>query len=83
VFSARPGTFDRTDDIRSISKEEALDILAEADREGLVHSTSNTQKDINYICNCCTCSCGVLRGIAEYGSLSSISPSKIRLFLFP
>lgn len=75
VFTERPGAFDRIDDIRSISKEEALDILAEADREGLVHSTSNTQEEVNYICNCCTCSCGVLRGIAEYGSVNSVARS--------
>ncbi|MCK4699635.1 MAG: 4Fe-4S binding protein, partial [Bacteroidales bacterium] len=29
----------------------------------------------NYICNCCTCSCGVLRGIAEYGCLNSVARS--------
>ncbi|GAH73355.1 unnamed protein product, partial [marine sediment metagenome] len=75
VFSTRPGAFDRTDDIRSISKEEALGILAEADREGLVHSTNNTQEEVNYICNCCTCSCGVLRGMVKYGSLDSIARS--------
>ncbi len=75
VFSTRPGAFDRTNDIGSISGEKALDILAEADREGLVHSTSNTQEEVNYICNCCTCSCGVLRGMVEYGSLDSIARS--------
>ncbi|MEA1898149.1 MAG: 4Fe-4S binding protein [Bacteroidota bacterium] len=75
VFTERPGSFDRIDDIKAISKEEALDILAEADKAGLVHSTSNTQEEVNYICNCCTCSCGVLRGIAEYGSLNSIARS--------
>ncbi len=75
VFSTRPGAFDRTDDIRAISKEEALEILAEADREGLVHSTNNAQEEVNYICNCCTCSCGVLRGMVEYGSPNSIARS--------
>ena len=75
VFSTRPGDFERTDDIRSISREEALEILAEADREGLVHSTSNAQDGVNYICNCCTCSCGVLRGMVEYGSQNSIARS--------
>ena len=75
VFSTRPGAFDRTDDIRAISREEALEILAEADREGLVHSTNNAQEEVNYICNCCTCSCGVLRGMVEYGSPNSIARS--------
>jgi electron transport complex protein RnfB len=75
VFSPKPGTFDRNEDIRAISKEEALEILAEADREGLVHSTNNAQEDVYYICNCCTCSCGVLRGMVEYGSLNSVARS--------
>ena len=75
VFSRRPGAFNKTEDIRAISKEEALGILEEADREGLVHSTNNAQEDVWYICNCCTCSCGVLRGIAEYGSMNSIARS--------
>jgi electron transport complex protein RnfB len=75
VFSPRPGAFDRTDEIRAISREEALEILAQADREGLVHTTSNTQADVNYICNCCTCSCGVLRGMVEYGNTGIIARS--------
>ena len=75
VFSSRPGAFDRTEDIRAISKEEALEILAEADREGLVHAPSNTQTEVNCICNCCTCSCGVLRGMVEYGNWDIIAHS--------
>ena len=75
VFSSRPGAFDRREDIRAISKEEALEILAEADREGLVHAPSNTQTEVNYICNCCTCSCGVLRGMVEYGNTDIIARS--------
>lgn len=75
VFHSKPGAFDRTDDIRAITKEEALRILAEAGEEGLVHSTGNTQRDITYICNCCTCSCSVLRGIAEFGHLNAVGRS--------
>lgn len=75
VFSSRPGAFDKLEDIRSITHEEALSILAEADRAGLVHSTSNTRDEVNYICNCCICSCGVLRSIAEYGSKNSMARS--------
>ncbi len=75
VFSTKVGAFDRTEDIRSLSKEEALNILAESAEAGLVHSTNNAQQDVNYICNCCTCSCGVLRGIAEHGIKHSIASS--------
>jgi electron transport complex protein RnfB len=75
VFSPRPGQFDRTEDIRAISKEEALEILEEANKAGLVHSTNNAQDGIYYICNCCTCSCGVLRSMVEYGNEYSVARS--------
>lgn len=75
VFSPRKGAFDRVDDIRAISKEEAFDILIKAEEEGLVHSTNNAQGDVNYICNCCSCSCGILRSMVEYNSLDSIASS--------
>lgn len=75
VFSPRPGAFDRSEEISSLSKEEALGILEEADREGLVHSINNAQTEVYYVCNCCTCSCGVLRGMVEYGSKNSIARS--------
>ncbi len=75
VFSTKVGAFDRTDDIRALTKGEALKILAESAEAGLVHSTNNAQQDVNYICNCCTCSCGVLRGIAEHGIKHSVASS--------
>ncbi|MBC8461042.1 MAG: 4Fe-4S binding protein [Deltaproteobacteria bacterium] len=75
AFSPRPGHFDRTDDIRAISKEEALDILEEANKAGLVHSTNNAQNEVHYICNCCTCSCGVLRTMVDFGNEYSMARS--------
>lgn len=75
VFSPRKGFFDRVEDIRAISKEEAFEILAQSEKEGLVHSTNNAQGDVNYICNCCSCSCGILRSMVEYGSKDSIASS--------
>lgn len=75
VFSARPKAFDNKDGVRSISREEALEILADADEEGLVHSTHNVQREIKYICNCCTCSCSILNGIIEYGYMSAVGGS--------
>jgi len=75
VFSKKPGAFDRTPDIRALNKNEALEILAEADRAGLVHSTNNARHDVTYICNCCTCSCGVLRGIVDHGIQHSVAGS--------
>ena len=75
VLSTRANAFKNVDAIRTLTKEETLAVLEQADKEGLVHSTSNIQKGVTYICNCCTCSCGVLRGIAEYGHLNAIASS--------
>jgi ferredoxin len=75
VFSSRAKAFDRTDAIRAITGEQAKEILANADKEGLVHSTRNVQKEITYLCNCCTCSCGILRGLVQYGQLNAVGRS--------
>lgn len=66
-LSRIPGMFDQYPGVRAVSKEEALATLERAADAGLVHSTANSQKSIAYICNCCTCSCGFLRGIADLG----------------
>jgi ferredoxin len=57
----------------TLSKEEALAILDKAEEVGLVHTVSNTAKDIYYVCNCCGCCCGILRGITDYGIAESVA----------
>jgi heterodisulfide reductase subunit A-like polyferredoxin len=54
---------------------EALDLLRCAAEAGLVHSVSNTVEGINYICNCCTCACGILRGLSEFGMANVVARS--------
>lgn len=56
-----------------ITKEEALKILKESEDAGLVHSVSNVVDGLHYICNCCGCCCGVLRGITEWGIENSMA----------
>ena len=48
---------------RQIDTDEALRVLALSEEAGLVHNAHNTQGQINALCNCCTCSCGVLKAI--------------------
>jgi len=67
VFAPIEGAFDNSKMDRAITKEEALRILYETEEDGLVHSTGNYRDGHNYICNCCTCCCGVLRSVAEFG----------------
>ena len=49
-----------------------MQVAAEA---GLVHTVSNDQRGSSYICNCCTCSCGILRGISELGIANAVAHS--------
>ena len=44
---------------REISKKEAIDLLAENSKQGLVLQPSNTQK-IEFVCSCCGCCCGMI-----------------------
>jgi len=51
---------------REITAEEAIEILHEADRAGLVHAGANV-KHLSNICNCCPCCCASLKGITKWG----------------
>ena len=51
---------------RRISADEALAIIDEADRAGLVHAGVNTQH-LSNLCNCCPCCCASMKGITEKG----------------
>ena len=53
---------------KPVTKEEARQILDEAEKAGLVHCSSNTTESINFICNCCTCHCGIMESIKTAGS---------------
>jgi len=55
-----------------ISRDEALAILDETEDIGLVHCVSNSIDNVSYVCNCCGCCCGVLRGITEWGVENSV-----------
>jgi electron transport complex protein RnfB len=75
AFSDKPNYFDQTPFIRTVTLEEARAVLRRASEAGLVHSVSNRQQDVTYICNCCTCSCGILRGLAELGIANAVARS--------
>jgi ferredoxin len=75
AMSQVPGAFDRSPDVRALTQEEAMATLRRAADAGLVHSVSNTQQGVWYICNCCTCFCGVLRGMADLGMANVIARS--------
>ena len=51
---------------REISAEEAIKIIEEADKAGLVHAGANS-KHLSNICNCCPCCCASMKGITKKG----------------
>ncbi len=51
---------------REITAEEAIRIVEEADRAGLVHAGANV-KHLSNICNCCPCCCASMKGITKRG----------------
>jgi ferredoxin len=75
LFAPVEGAFTADGTTRPVGKAEALQLLHQAEEAGLVHTTGNYRDNHNYICNCCTCCCGVLRGVAEFGIPAAIAHS--------
>jgi len=51
---------------REVTAEEAIQIVEEADKAGLIHAGANT-KHLSNICNCCPCCCASMKGITKRG----------------
>jgi hypothetical protein len=56
-----------------VSQEEALALLERSEEIGLVHTVSNVMQGLGYVCNCCSCCCGILRGITDWGIENSVA----------
>jgi len=53
---------------REITREEALEVMKKSADAGLIATSSNTQERIDFICNCCTCCCGILQGVSFHNA---------------
>jgi ferredoxin len=60
---------------RSITKDEALNILAKCKEAGLAQTGDNVQNKVTFICNCCGCCCHVMKGIKAVDSHPAIITS--------
>jgi Na+-translocating ferredoxin:NAD+ oxidoreductase subunit B len=63
---------------QDISREEAVALLDQAEKAALVHTVSNVLAGVSYVCNCCGCCCGILRGITEFGLEHSVAAANYR-----
>ena len=52
---------------RLIEPEEALAVLGRARDAGLVHVTSNPRDRVDFVCDCCSCCCGLMGTVTRLG----------------
>ncbi|MBU8849170.1 MAG: 4Fe-4S binding protein [Desulfobacterales bacterium] len=62
---------------RTISQKEALDIVKEGVKQGLVPQPSNAKKPLN-ICLCCDCCCQILKNIRDFEAPAKIVNSNFQ-----
>ena len=75
VLGPVPNAFDRWPYGKVLTQEEAMATLRRAADTGLVPTVSNNRAGLSYICNCCTCGCGILRGLSELGMANVVARS--------
>jgi ferredoxin len=51
---------------RTIEHSQALEIIAAAKAQGMVHIGDNVQNEPNFMCNCCRCCCEVLASFRNF-----------------
>jgi Pyruvate/2-oxoacid:ferredoxin oxidoreductase delta subunit len=68
AFSKEENAFDKYGKGKVISREEALKVMEDAEADGLVHNTYNIVEGQAFVCNCCPCCCGILRGVKEFNA---------------
>jgi Pyruvate/2-oxoacid:ferredoxin oxidoreductase delta subunit len=78
VFAPVEDAFEDSEINRPISKAQALQLLRDTEEAGLVHTTANHRERHYYICNCCTCCCGILRGVTEFDIPTAVARSDFR-----
>ena len=64
---------------KQVTKEEAKRVMAEAEKAGLVHCSSNTSDVIQFMCNCCSCHCGIMKSIKMSDSPNAAASSSFIL----
>lgn len=72
----------QTDYARQLTYEEAMQILYECETQGLIHNVSNCEGKIQSLCNCCECSCAVIKAWNR-GMRNTTSPSRFVVQLDP
>ncbi|MFO7963449.1 MAG: 4Fe-4S binding protein [Desulfobacterales bacterium] len=60
---------------RNVDVDESLDILKQAEKDGLIHLSTNTVNKHGFICNCCSCCCGIIGSSVKMNRLDIFEKS--------
>lgn len=63
---------------QGVSVEEALRAVDRAEKAGLVRCSLNVQSRPTFMCQCCSCCCALLRGMAELDIPTTVAKSAFR-----
>ncbi|MFX1251888.1 MAG: ATP-binding protein [Promethearchaeota archaeon] len=75
IFSSVENAFENSKNTQPINIEESLGILRQTEEAGLIHTTMNYQDSTNFICNCCTCCCAILRALTRWDQPLAVAKS--------
>lgn len=68
---------------RAATADELIELTRKLGKKGLIHVTDNIRNNPSFICNCCGCCCGLLKGIVEKNIPHAISPTPFILAVDP
>lgn len=75
-FSTEENAYERYPQLgKVISKEEAFKVIDRVEEAGLVHLTYNVGEGHDFVCACCSCCCGMLRAVKEFGIPTAVAKS--------
>jgi ferredoxin len=60
---------------RNVNVDESMEILKQAEKEGLIHISTNTVNKNGFICNCCSCCCGIIGSSVKMNRLDAFEKS--------
>jgi len=82
-YSMEEGAYDYFNlDGEIITREQALKIMEDAEKEGLVHTTYNViDAPLGFLCNCCSCCCGIQRGLKEFHAPYALAKSNYLAYI--
>jgi NAD-dependent dihydropyrimidine dehydrogenase PreA subunit len=64
---------------RPIGNDEGLAIIEQTSSLGLMHIGDNVKNNLGFICNCCECCCGILRGYHDHGIFNTAVASSFEM----